>query len=427
MTRLQHVCLGVVIWAALEFPTPMPLVSSGPSSALAADQYQAAEAKGESVRPEVGKPLQAAQELLRAQNYRQALVKIQEADGAKDKTAYEVYVIDRLRGVAATGAGDTDVAIRSFESSIGSDRLSPSEKLKMMEAVAGMYYRKKDYPNTIAWASRYGKEGGASEEMHRLLIQAYYLNNDLANAEKELRSELQAAENSGRPPPEDRLQMLASCYFKQTDMLGYAATLERLVTYYPKKEYWADLVYRVQSKPGFAARLGLDVYRLKVALGIPATASQYMEMTELALQAGFPAEAKSFIDKGVATGVLGSGPDADRQKRLRDLAAKRVAEDQKTLAQDEAEATAAKDGSALVNAGFAYVVKGQYDKGVALMEQGIRKGGLKRPDDAKLRLGIAYLLGGQKEQAIRVFKSVQGADGVADLARLWAIYARRPG
>jgi hypothetical protein len=61
-----------------------------------------------------------------------------------------------------------------------------------------------------------------------------------------------------------------------------------------------------------------------------------------------------------------------------------------------------------------------------LIQEGIRKGGLKHPDDAQLHLGIAYLLGGQKEQAIRVFKSVQGTDGAADLARLWAIFARQP-
>lgn len=424
MTRLRHVCLGLA-WAVLGSATAMPVVLAGASVALA-DQNQPPEPKGETVRPEVGRPLQAAQELIRAQNYRQALAKIQEADGAKDKTAYEIYVIDRLRGAAAAGAGDSDAAIKSFESSIGSGRLSPSEKLKMMEALAGMYYRKKDYSNVIAWVSRYEKEGGAGEEMHRLLIQAYYLNNDLADAEKELRSELQAAESAGRTPPEDRLQFLASCYFKQQDMLGYAATLEKLVAYYPKKDYWADLVYRVQAKPGFAARLRLDVYRLKAALGVPGTASQYLEMAELALQAGFPAEATSFIDKGIAIGVLGSGPDAERQKRLRDLATKRAAEDQKTLAQDEAEASSAKDGTALVNTGFAYVVKGQFDKGIDLMERGIGKGGLKRPEDAKLHLGIAYLRGGQKEQAIRTFKSVQGTDGAADLARLWAIYARRP-
>ena len=421
MTRLQRICLGLV-WAALGFPAVMPLA---PASTSAADQDPGLETKGDSVRPEVGKPLQAAQELIKAQKYKQALAKIQEADDAKDKTGYEAYVIDRLRGLAAAGAGDTGTAIKSFESAIASGRLLPSEKLKMMEAVAGMYYRSKDYPNAIAWLSRYRNEGGTGEPMRRLLIQAYYLNNDLPNAEKELRSELLADENAGRAPPEERLQLLASCYFKQQDMLGYAATLETLVTYYPNKEYWADLLYRIETKPGFAARLGLDVYRLRMALGIPATAGQFVEMTQLALQAGFPAEAKTFIDRGFAAGVLGSGAEADRQKRLRALATKSAAEDQKTLARDEAEAGAAKDGTGLVNTGFAYVLGGQFDKGIDLMERGIRKGGLKRPDDAKLHLGIAYLLAGQKEQAIRAFQSVHGTDGAADLARLWAIYARR--
>src|ERR1700687_4783204 len=116
MTRLRHICVGLS-WVAFGLPAASLVLAGAAPVALAADQYQGAETKGETVRPEVGKPLQAAQELLRAQNYKQALAKIQEADGVKDKTAYEVYVIDRLRGVAAVGAGDTDAAIRSFESS----------------------------------------------------------------------------------------------------------------------------------------------------------------------------------------------------------------------------------------------------------------------------------------------------------------------
>lgn len=425
LTGLRRICLGLV-WATTGFGAVIPTVLTSPSIALAADQNQASEAKGESVRPEVGNPLQAAQELIKAQQYKQALVKIQEAEAASDKTAYELYLIDRLRGAAAAGAGDTEVAIKSFESSINSGRLSPSEKLKMMEALASMSYRRKDYPSAIVWSTRYGKEGGTGEDMHRLLIQAYYLNNDFPNAQKQLLSELQADENAGRAPPEDRLQLLANCYLKQKDTLGYAMTLEKLVTYYPKKEYWADLIYRSESKPGFAPRLSLDVYRLKLALGILQTAGQFVEMTQLALQAGFPAEAKTFVDRGFAAGVLGSGPDSDRHKRLRALATKSAAEDQKTLAQDEADAVAAKDGTGLVNTGFVYVARGEFEKGIDLMERGIRKGGLKYPNDAKLHLGIAYLLSGQKEQAIRAFKSAQGTDGAADLARFWSIYARRP-
>jgi hypothetical protein len=56
-----------------------------------------------------------------------------------------------------------------------------------------------------------------------------------------------------------------------------------------------------------------------------------------------------------------------------------------------------------------------------MMEQGLRKGGLKHPDEARLHLGYAYHLAGQNQKAIRVFKTVHGADGAASLARLWII------
>jgi len=422
MLRAQHIGLSCVLGLAVAM---LPVLIQT-SMALAADQSPALEQKGDSVRPEVGNPLQAAQELIKAQKYRQALAKIQQADAVKDKTAYEIYVIDRLRGAAAAGAGDTEVAIKSLESAINSGRLSSSEKLKMMEALASMSYRRKDYAAAIAWATQYGKEGGTGEEMRHLLIQAYYLNNDFSNAQKELHAEVHADESAGRVPKEERLQLLADCYLKQKDTAGYAMALEKLVTYYPKKEYWADLIHCSESKAGFAPRLSLDVYRLKLALSMPITAGQFMEMTQLALQAGLPVEAKSFVDKGFAIGALGSGAEADRERRLRDLATRSAAQDQKTLARDRVEADAARDGTALVNTGFAFVVSGQIENGIDMMERGIRKGGLRHPDDARLHLGIAYLLAGQKEQAVRVFKSVQGGDGSADLARLWTLYARQP-
>ena len=86
---------------------------------------------------------------------------------------------------------------------------------------------------------------------------------------------------------------------------------------------------------------------------------------------------------------------------------------------------AAKTGDALVSLGMYAVYNGQAAKGVQLMQQGIAKGGLKRPEDAKLHLGIAQLAAGDKAKAQATFKTVQGTDGTADLARLWALYARR--
>jgi Tfp pilus assembly protein PilF len=69
---------------------------------------------------------------------------------------------------------------------------------------------------------------------------------------------------------------------------------------------------------------------------------------------------------------------------------------------------------------------GQFDKGIALMEQGIDKGDLKHPDDAKLHLGMAYLQADKKSKALQTFKAVQGTDGTSELAHLWAIAATHP-
>jgi hypothetical protein len=74
--------------------------------------------------------------------------------------------------------------------------------------------------------------------------------------------------------------------------------------------------------------------------------------------------------------------------------------------------------------GYVYVTMGQFDKGIQLIEQGIAKGGLKRPEDAKLHLGMAQLQAGKnKGKAVQTLRSVQGADGGSDLGRLWAVYA----
>ena len=75
----------------------------------------------------------------------------------------------------------------------------------------------------------------------------------------------------------------------------------------------------------------------------------------------------------------------------------------------------------MVNSGLNYVLHGNNAKGLEMMELGLRKGGLKHPNEARLHLGYAYHLAGQNEKAIREFKSVHGTDGAASLARLWII------
>src|SRR5207247_1000420 len=78
------------------------------------------------------------------------------------------------------------------------------------------------------------------------------------------------------------------------------------------------------------------------------------------------------------------------------------------------QANSDKDGNLMVQLGYAQVSAGQADAGLKLIEQGIAKDKLKRPEDAKLHLGIAQLLAGKKAKAQQTSRQVGGTAGTAD-------------
>ena len=369
--------------------------------------------------------MQAAQDLIKAGKYKEALAKVRDADGVGGKSANESLLVERMRIAAASGAGDVETAARSFEAINASGKVPADARLRMIESIAGSYYRAREYAKALQWYQRFFKEGGSSGATRTLMIQTQYLSGDFAGAAKELTAEIQAAERSGATPGEDRINLLMNAAVRQKDIAGETFALERLVSYYPKKEYWVALLSRMQRKPNFSDRLALDTYRLSLATGSMTAGNDFSEMAQLALQAGSPSEAKQVVDKGFASGALGTGPEAGRHKRLRDLVTKKLDEGKKAQADDERDALAAKDGIALLGVGMNLVFAGDKARGVQMMQQGIAKGGLKHPEDAKLHLGIAQLMAGEGGKAQATFKAVAGPDGTADMARLWMLFAKR--
>lgn len=334
--------------------------------------------------------------------------------------------IERSAKPAAAPQGAVHDAA-SPEAALARGGLTPTEQLTLMQSIAQSHLQRRDYANAIAWAQRYVKSGGGEADMRPLLAQSYYQLGDYVNAARELQWEVQAADRAGRPPGEDRLLLLQSCYARLNDANALAWGLERLVTYYPKKAYWSDLLARTQKRPDFGERLALDVNRLRLLTGTLADAAEYLAMAAQARQAGFPAEAKRVLDVGFASGVLGSDAEAERQRQLQRQLAEEALTQQRRINQREVEAAAeaAEDGIELFNLGYAHTTLGNTGKGLALMEQGLRKGRLAgRPQDAKLHLGIAYLAAGQKQKALEIFRSVGGRHGAADLGRIWSLYVR---
>ena len=371
----------------------------------------------DAVRAEVGRPLQQASELLKAGKGREALAKVREAEGVSGLTPSEALTVNRMKAAAAQRAGDNAMAIAALEAIY--PRVSGTEQNQVAEQLASAQAQAKNNAAAADWLKKAQAGGYSSATMKQLQAYLQGASGDYNAIAKDTAAVVAAAEEAGRKPAEDDLLRLADAYLRTGNNAGNIATLEKLVTYYPKKDYVNAYLGRLQRKPGFSERFTLDVMRLKLNQGLVTKADDYFEMAQLALQADQPAEAKMIMDRGYAAKVLGVGAEADRHKRLMELADKKIAEGGKSLMGGLDEAQSAKDGNQLAKIGIGLIGLNKLDTGIALLEKAIAMGGLKRPDDAKLRLGLAQIKSGNKAKGGQTLKGVGGKDGAAEIARLW--------
>lgn len=396
--------------------------------ALSGGPVAAAEKKG--MRRSLGEPLETVQTLLQETKYEAALEKLEEiSKSLEDPTPYEAYVLDRMRGSAATGANDYTTAIEAYRRVLASDQLPEEERAPIVNATARMAYTARMYDEAIDLIREYRELGGEDPQTLSLLPQALYVTDRHAEAAQVLKRRIEAVEKAGDKPDEYQLQLLSSTQVKSGDIRGYLETLRKSVIHYPSHEYWDELIGSTVDFYNIPQRLMLQVYRLRQWTGTLNTASDYMAATQSALDKGFAREARQFIERGFESGELGNGTPAEvnRHQRLQRHVERKVAEDKRLLGRGEELARKKKGGDALVNTGFNYITYGEYDKGVALIRDGIEKGGLRHPAQARLLYGYGLLLAGESDAALAVFSGVRDNGPAHALARLWDLAVRHNG
>ena len=142
-------------------------------------------ASAQAARPEVGKPIQAAVDLLKQKKSKEALLKVRDAQAVTDKTAYESYLVERVLGQAAAAAGEHATAARAFEAVAASAAAPDGERRQFVAAAASQHYLVKNYARAAELAARYFKEGGTDKSLRTIYVQALYLGNNFAGAAKE--------------------------------------------------------------------------------------------------------------------------------------------------------------------------------------------------------------------------------------------------
>ena len=289
----------------------------------------------EKIGAKVGKPLQAAQELAQKKDLNGALALVKEAEAVSSKTPFEQFKIDQFKVFIQLQRGDYAAAGRAMEATVASGFLTAEDVTKTYKSLAQIAYQVKDYNKVIEYGKKYTQNAPGDLELQLLVIQAQYLQKDFKSTASGLRSVVASAEKSGKEVKEDWLQLLMSAEYEQKNTAGVAEVLEMLLKRYPSPKYWRDRIEMVQDLPDLGDRENYEVLRLMNETGVLQDAEEYIELAELAIQLGLPGEAKSTLDKGFASQILGVGENADRQKRLLTMAGTQAADDSKSLAQVE--------------------------------------------------------------------------------------------
>lgn len=388
-------------------------------------------AEEQKVSAKVGKPLQEALAAGQKKQWDVALGKLKESEMAEGKTTYDQFKIDELYGWVYSNQKKYADAAAAFEKTLNSGFLSEQEKDQRLKQVAISYLQSKQNTKAADYIQQWLKNhpnDADSTAMGAYLAQLQYQQGQNKQAIDTIQNVISASEKSGQAPKEDWLKVLLAAATKAQDNQGsqnatVLKALEKLVRYYPKPIYWESLLAGMSQQQNSDA-FNYELYRLMLDTGTLKKPDDYVNYAQLASRLyGLPGEAQTALEAGFTAGVLGKDSNKDKHDRLLATNKQLASQDKATLADEEKKAAQAPTGQTDVALGLAYLSYSQYQQAVDAIERGLKKGGVKNPDQAQIALGIAYLRNNQRDKARTAFKAVQENSELGRIASLWVLKA----
>ena len=390
------------------------------AAALAADQAPKPQNSAK-----LAKPLSEAHTDLNNKKYPEAIAKLKEAEGIAGKTPYDQHLINDMLAYAYIRTNNLADASKAMEAELDDGFTSPQEQQQKVRGLAEVHYQLKNYDKAIEYGQRAIKGGYGDEELKKLVGQAYYLKGDWKGTLNFENALVDSTIKGGGNPSSESLQLILSSCVKLDDSACTTKALERLVTYYPKPDYWYNLLFSISKETASSDANTLQTFRLMYEVDVLKSPDDYIEMAQLAMDAGSPGEAQRVLQRGVDKNVFTDQRNKDKANRLLDKAKQKAAADQPTLDKFAKEADAAPTGIKNAGMGLAYFGYAQYDKSTDEYSKAVSKGGLHNAPETQLMLGIASLKAGHKDDAVKAFKAVKGDPILERLASLWVLHAKQ--
>ncbi len=376
---------------------------------------------GSKMSKQIAKPMDAANKAIAARKWQEVLTRVREAENTTGyiKSAFDQFYMNEFKGYAYHQLGQLGDAARELEAGLASPCMAENKKAGRYKNLAALYYQMKNYPKAIEFANR-GLKVARDPELMVTLGQAYYQSNNNKEAQRVMNDVIAEFEKQGKTPKEDTMLVVLAACQKVNDNNCVTRLFEKLVVYYPKPEYWQNLLSAL-GQSDLRDEQKINVMRLQVKVGVMKRPSEFTEMAQIAMDQGLPGEAQAILEQAFANKLFKDQREIDKNTRLLNAAKKQAEADKAGLAAKEAAARSAATGDADVQLGATYLGYGENEKALEALKRGIAKGKLTNPDQAGILLGIANLRANNKVDAAKAFRTVKADPTMSRIAKLWLL------
>lgn len=367
------------------------------------------------------KDLGEVQKLIQNSDFAGAKAKLAELEAKGDLTEEDLFYVANFKMQTGLQLKDNALIESALEMMASSKYTPASELPKIQNNLVALALQAEDYPKAIERSKALLATNPNDVETILNMGRIYYQQGDFANAIAAFKQAAETGARTGQPVDENTYKLIAQAAMQAKDNAALQSAMTALVSNYPNPTNWRDALVLYRDQPGITDPMILDSYRLQRANNALAGERDYIEMAELAMKRGLPAEAKAVLEKGLNENVFEQAKAAANE--LVGIARTKTATDLKELPGLEAEARSAKSGDlAASTVGEGWMSHGNYAKAVEFYKIGLDKG-VKNPAETNLRYGMALVGAGRPAEAVPVFQSVSG--NLKSLADLWAIYAQQ--
>ena len=338
--------------------------------------------------------------------------------GKKALNSYKLANVYNLYAFIYYSREDYGRALQAYENVVKQPDIPIAMEVNTKFTIAQLYFVQEQWQKGInALLEWFKVTESPNANAYVLLAQGYYqvkdYNKALANVEKAINMYLA----KDKIPKEQWYNLARFLYFEKDDVNNTVKTLETLLQYYPKKQYWVQLshMYGEQKKETDQ----LSAMETAYVQGMLDKGTEQVTMAYLYLNGDVPYKAAKVMDTGLKDGSIDG---KSKNWEIAGSAWRQAQEVEKSIPAMEKAAAKSDTGELYARLGNLYLDGDDYKKAITAINKGLARGGVKRPDNARLILGMAYFNTNQYEKAREAFQAASRDERSSKYASQWIKY-----